>query len=152
MADNRVIGKDGKLPWNNQEDLQNFKRLTSNGIVVMWRKTYESIGRPLPNRRNIILSSQELEVPGIEVRHSIPELLQVFQKDWIDKVFIIGGQKIYETFLDRGLVDEVYLSNIPGDYEGDTFLQAFEDDFIEVQSKQYETFRFVRYVKVIQSV
>jgi len=81
MADNRVIGIEGKLPWHLPEDLQNFKRLTTGGTIVMGRKTYDSIGRPLPNRRNIVLSSQSFEKEGIEVRHSIPEMLEVLEKD-----------------------------------------------------------------------
>lgn len=81
MADNRVIGNKGQLPWYLPEDLQNFKRLTTGGVVIMGRKTYESIGKPLPNRRNIVLSSQELEFPGIDVSHSIQEMLDMLRRD-----------------------------------------------------------------------
>lgn len=79
MADNRIIGKDGKLPWNNPEDLANFKRLTMGGTIVMGRKTYESIGRPLPNRRNIVLSSTNLVFPGIEVFSDIESMMQILE-------------------------------------------------------------------------
>lgn len=147
MAKNRVIGNKGQLPWHLPEDLQNFKRLTTGGIIVMGRKTYESIGRPLPNRRNIILSSQKLEGQGIEVFHTIPEMVQVLQTVWIDKVFIIWGQTIYEEFLKLGLIDEVWLSKIPGHYEGDAFLIEFEKDFQEMESESFETFRFIRYAR-----
>ncbi|OIO76562.1 hypothetical protein CO024_01310 [Candidatus Gracilibacteria bacterium CG_4_9_14_0_2_um_filter_38_7] len=149
MADNRVIGIEGKLPWHLPEDLQNFKRLTTGGTIVMGRKTYDSIGRPLPNRRNIVLSSQSFEKEGIEVRHSIPEMLEVLEKDGIDKVFIIGGQKIYEEFLNKNLIDEVLLSKISGDYNGDAFLVEFEKNFDEISRQQFETFVCIRYTKKI---
>lgn len=145
--ENRVIGNQGKLPWNLPEDLQNFKRLTTGGTIVMGRKTYESIGRPLPNRRNIVLSSQKIEKEGIEIYPSISEMFQVIKKDWIDKVFIIGWQKIYEEFLNNGYIDEVWLSKVPWSYKGDAFLQSFEKDFIEQETIPFETFRFIKYTK-----
>lgn len=76
MAANRVIGREGRLPWNNQEDLRNFKALTTGGTIVMGRKTYDSIGRPLPNRHNIVLSRQALDIPGVETFTSIEELIE----------------------------------------------------------------------------
>lgn len=81
MADNRVIGNKGQLPWNLPEDLGNFKRLTTGGVIVMGRKTFESIGRSLPNRRNIVLSSQPLIKEGIEIHHSISEMMETLQKE-----------------------------------------------------------------------
>ncbi|MDD5377318.1 MAG: dihydrofolate reductase [Candidatus Gracilibacteria bacterium] len=145
IADNRAIGNKGQLPWHNSEDLQNFKRLTTGGIVVMGRKTYESIGRPLPNRRNIILTSSMIE--GLETYASIEEMAESLENEGIDTVFIIGGQTIYEAFLDRGLVDEAWISRIPGEHEGDAFLIEFESDFREVERKGFETFEWIRYIK-----
>lgn len=81
MAENRVIGRGGKLPWNNPEDLQNFKRLTTGGVIIMGRKTYESIGRPLPNRRNIVLSSGTIAGDGIEVFQDIGSMIQTLQSE-----------------------------------------------------------------------
>lgn len=78
---NRVIGNQGKLPWNLPEDLQNFKRLTTGGTIVMGRKTYESIGRPLPNRRNIVLSSGMPEREGVEVFSSIESLVEKLSEE-----------------------------------------------------------------------
>ncbi|MFA6090753.1 MAG: dihydrofolate reductase [Candidatus Gracilibacteria bacterium] len=147
MADNRIIGKSGQLPWNLPEDLQNFKRLTTGGIIIMGRKTYESIGRPLPNRRNIVLSSETVQQEGIETFHTIPDMLEVLEGEGIEQVFLIGGQKIYEAFLNDGLVDEIWLSKIPGDYEGDASFPVFEDDFREQETEQFETFQFVKYTK-----
>lgn len=147
MADNRVIGNKWQLPWHLPEDLQNFKRLTTGGVIIMGRKTCESIGRPLPNRRNIVLSSQGIEKEGIEVFSTIPEMLGVLKNEWIDKVFIIGWQKIYEEFLNKNLVDEVWLSKIPGHYEGDAFLVEFEKNFEKQTVESFETFQFIRYRK-----
>jgi dihydrofolate reductase len=81
MANNRVIGNNGKLPWNNPEDLKNFKQCTIGGIVVMGRKTYESIGRPLPNRRNIVLSLEDFRANDVEVFNSIEVLISTLSED-----------------------------------------------------------------------
>jgi len=149
MADNRVIGKSGQLPWDIPEDLQNFKRLTTGNVIIMGRKTYESIGRPLPNRRNIVLSTETIQKEGIETFHTIPDMLEILEWEWIEQVFLIGGQKIYEAFLNDGLVDEIWLSKIPGNYEADAFLPIFEDDFREQETQQFETFQFVKYSHII---
>src|SRR5437588_12952568 len=94
-ANGRVIGKDGKIPWHLPDDIQHFKRITSGHIVVMGRKTFESIGRPLPQRRNIVLtSSTTLAPPGVEVVHNKYDVLA------LDDVFIIGGESIYRQFLE----------------------------------------------------
>lgn len=145
MADNRVIGKSGQLPWNIREDLENFKRLTTGGVIIMGRKTYESIGRPLPNRRNIVLSAITIQKEGIETFHAISDMLEILEWEWIEQVFLIGGQKIYEAFLNDRLVDEIWLSKIPGNYKGDAFFPVFEDDFREQETEQFETFQFVQY-------
>ncbi len=148
MADNRVIGKDWKLPWNNSEDLQIFKRLTTGGTIVMGRKTYDSIGRPLPNRQHIVLSSHSRDIPGVEVFDWLDSLLEYTNEKWMDKVFIIGWQKIYEEFLKNNLIDEVFLSKIPWNFEGNAFLVPFEKDFIEGAREQFETFEFIVYHKI----
>lgn len=147
MADNRIIGKSGQLPWDIREDLQNFKRLTTGGVIIMGRKTYESIGRPLPNRRNIVLSSEIVQKEWIEIFHAISDIFKALTREWIEQVFLIGGQKIYEVFLNDSLVDEIWLSKIPGDYEGDASFPVFEDDFREQETEQFETFQFVKYIK-----
>jgi dihydrofolate reductase len=87
MAKNRTIGKDNKLPWHYPEDLQYFKKTTSWFPIIMWLKTYYSIGRPLPNRRNIVLSSQEIQIEWVEIFHSIPELLETVKDE--KEIFVI---------------------------------------------------------------
>ena len=91
------IGKNGKLPWNISEDLQNFKKITLGHPIIMGRKTWESLPfKPLPKRRNIILSSQKVD--NIEPYHSIDECLDALNNEGIEKIFVIGGRSIYKSF------------------------------------------------------
>ena len=97
------IGKNGKLPWNISEDLQNFKKITSGFPIIMGRKTWESLPfKPLPKRRNIVISSKEIK--NTEVYHSIEECTEKLKMDSIDKVFIIGGRSIYKSFYNHATV------------------------------------------------
>lgn len=128
MTPNRVIGRDGTLPWHLPEDLAFFKRTTSGHAIVMGRKTYESIGRPLPKRRNIVLTRDpKWSAPGVETIHSPEELGQLPDLD--GKVFIIGGAEIYAAFMAR--LDDLLVSHISESHPGDTLLPLFEDDFPE---------------------
>ena len=116
MAKNRVIGKNGQLPWHLPKDLQLFKKITTGKNIVMGRKTFESIGRPLPNRNNIILTHDETFCAvNCEIVHSIDEILQKYQED----IIIIGGGEIYKSFLP--LTSKIYLSIIDCDTDGDTY-------------------------------
>ena len=120
---NRAIGKDNRLLWNLPSDLKRFKQFTTGKTIVMGRKTYDSIGRPLPNRRNIILSNDKnLKIEGCEVINSISEL------NLFDDIFIIGGEQIYNLFIDYADVIELTLIN--KEFEGDTF-------FPEIDSKKF---------------
>jgi dihydrofolate reductase len=126
MTPERVIGKNGSLPWHLPEDLAFFKRTTSGHAIVMGRKTYESIGRPLPKRRNIVLTRDPAwTAPGVEVIHSPGKLDSIAAPD--EKVFIIGGAEIYSAFMDR--LDEVLVSHVFENYPGDTRLPVFEHGF-----------------------
>lgn len=126
MASNRVIGRDGDLPWQLPEDLKWFKKLTLGHPIVMGRKTMESIGRPLPKRRNIVISRSLGEVPeGFELISSCDEIREVC--GGAEVVFIIGGAQIYGEMLPE--CDEVILSYVHHPYEGDTFLPPFEEGF-----------------------
>ena len=126
MTPARVIGKGGDLPWHLPEDLKFFKRTTSGHPIVMGRKTYDSIGFPLPKRRNIVLTRDtSWSAEGVEVIHT-PEVLK--QLEGIeDKVFIIGGSEIYAAFLPH--LDELIVSHVKESYEGDTRFPEFEDQF-----------------------
>ena len=126
MTPERVIGRAGTLPWHLPDDLAFFKRTTSGHPIVMGRKTYESIGRPLPKRRNIVLTRDESwRAEGVEVIHrpddldTLPELA--------GQVFIIGGSEIYAAFLPK--LDDLLVSHVFEKYPGDTRFPDFEAGF-----------------------
>ena len=123
VAQNGVIGDRNALLWHISEDLKHFKALTSGHPVVMGRKTFESLGRPLPNRTNVVISRQELEIPGCRVVHSLDEALALFPGD--EEVFIIGGAQIYAEALPRA--DRFYLTRVFHDYEGDTRFPEWDE-------------------------
>lgn len=131
MGKNRVIGKDNEMPWHLPADLQHFKKTTMHSPIVMGRKTYESIGRPLPGRLNIVLSRDpELKIEGCSVAHSMDEALLIANTDASsdngnknNEVFITGGAYLYEMFLDKA--DRLYLTQIDEVFSGDTFFPDY---------------------------
>lgn len=126
MTPERVIGRDGMLPWRLPEDLAFFKRVTSGHPVVMGRKTYESIGRPLPQRRNIVLTRDPgWSAQGVEVIHRPEELKALPGLE--GRVFIIGGSEIYAAFLPE--TDDLLVSHVFAAHEGDTRFPEFMRDF-----------------------
>lgn len=143
MDEGRVIGRAGELPWHLPEDLRLFKELTAGHAIVMGRNTFESIGRPLPRRRNLVLSRTMQPAPGIEVLRS-PD--QLGSAGLSGEVFVIGGEQIYATLLPR--CDELILTLVHGHHEGDTRFPPFEDDFelVEVldRHEQFERRRYRR--------
>lgn len=117
MANNRVIGLDNKMPWHLPADLQHFKKVTTGKPVIMGRKTFESIGRPLPGRRNIIITrNSEYTAQGIEVVTTPDAALELVAT--AEEVMIIGGGNIYEQFLPKA--ERLYLTFIDLDVKGDT--------------------------------
>lgn len=116
VAANGVIGNNNSLLWHISEDLRNFKRITSGHPVVMGRKTFKSLGRPLPNRTNVVVSRTVTEIEGCRVAASLDEAIAMFPED--EEVFIIGGAQIYAQALDAA--DKIYLTRVEHDYEGDT--------------------------------
>jgi len=118
VAENGVIGDRNTLLWHISEDLRRFKTLTTGHPVVMGRKTCESLGRPLPNRRNVVITRSETQIAGCEVVHSLDEALTLFPAD--EEVFVIGGAQIYAEALP--IADRFYLTRVHRDYEGDTRL------------------------------
>lgn len=121
VAENGVIGKDNKLLWKLSDDLKLFKNRTLGHVVIMGRKTYDSIGKPLPQRINIVISrNPHLHLPGCIVETSIEEAIEK-AKQLTDKeeIFIIGGQKIYE--LAEKLATKIYLTKVNAALEGDAF-------------------------------
>ena len=141
----RAIGKDGKLPWHIPEDLKRFKRLTTGHAVLMGRRTWESLGRPLPGRRNVVLSSSP--VPGIESYASIEESLRALAS--AERVVVIGGGNVYAQLIDRA--DELYLTLVDRNVEADAFFPPYEHllgtVFRETAREQHPGFEFVDYVR-----
>ena len=150
MSSNRVIGVNNTLPWHLSEDLKHFKSLTTGHTIIMGRKTYESIGRPLPNRRNIVISrNMEASYEGAEVVQSIDDAFSISRND--NEVFVIGGSNIYEQAL--SLVDHLYITEIKKSFSGDTFFPEINKQiWIESSREDHITndgleFSFVNYQK-----
>ena len=126
VDETRAIGKDNRLLWNIPEDLKRFRELTMGHAVIMGQKTYQSIGRPLPHRVNIIVTlNRELELPGCFVTHSIEEALVIARAKEKEEVFVIGGASIYAQFLT--LSERLYLTLVPGKHEADTFFPDYSE-------------------------
>ena len=121
IAKNRVIGKGGKIPWHLSEDLKRFKKLTTGHTILMGRKTFQSLGRKLPNRRNVVLTSKP--IPGVETYSSIDEALQALADQ--ERIFVIGGGQVYAEMLNRA--DELYLTMVNQEVKGDTFFPLYEE-------------------------
>lgn len=137
MTPSRIIGKGNDLPWHLPEDLKQFKRLTTGNAILMGRKTWDSIGRPLPKRRSIVISRQPLEIDGADVIQNPSELLNLK----IDtKVYLIGGAQIYDLMLPY--CKGIYLTQLKKEYEGDVRFPEFEDRFkageIEFKNEDFE--------------
>ena len=123
-AANRVIGKDGKMPWHLSEDLKRFRRLTMGHHIVMGRKTWESIGRLLPGRKHIIVSRKSgYDVPGAKVVDSLEAAVAAAPDD--SEIFVIGGGDIYALVLP--IADRIYATEIDRKYEGDTCFPELEE-------------------------
>ena len=143
---NRLIGSQGDLPWHLPGDLAFFKKTTSGHPIVMGRKTFESIGRVLPKRQNIVLTRDpNWSAEGATVIHSptdLPETALALP----DPVFIIGGAEIYQQFLP--LLDEILVTRVRNAYEGDTHFPEYEDRFEKketlLEEEEFSVLRFVR--------
>ncbi|MCT8985548.1 type 3 dihydrofolate reductase [Shewanella phaeophyticola] len=124
MANNRVIGKDNKMPWHLPEDLRHFKAMTLSKPVIMGRKTYESIGRPLPGRHNIVISrNPQLSIDGVTCVTDFDAALKAAGD--CAEVVVIGGGQLYEQLLPQA--DVLYLTMIDLDVAGDTVFPAWDD-------------------------
>lgn len=129
MTKNRVIGNKNELPWSLPADLKRFRELTTGHPVIMGRTTFDSIvasiGKPLPNRRNIILTRDvNFSADGIEIAHSVSQVMQMLSPE--DENFIIGGAQIYEAFLSQ--TDKIYATEVEAKLEGDAHFPDFIDD------------------------
>lgn len=135
MDRNQLIGADNDLPWHLPKDLQFFKQKTTGNTIVMGRKTFESIGRVLPNRKNIVLTrNKNLTFPeGVEVIHDVKEIEAWQKKHPQDELFIIGGGNLIKQMLPAA--DRMYITWIDHRFEGDVFFPAFSDEEWALTSK-----------------
>lgn len=156
MSENRVIGRKNDLPWHIPEDLEYFKKKTKGSIIIMGRKTFDSIKRPLPKRLNIVITRDvSFKAPGTVCVKSLEDALEhahaeVKAGNWPDEIFIVGGAEIYRLSLPY--LDRIYLTEIHAVVEGDTFFPPFNtNDFVEIDRQPclgQPAFDFVVYQKV----
>lgn len=135
IAENHAIGKNNQLLWYLPNDLKHFKQITSGHTVIMGRKTYESVGKPLPNRRNVIITRQKIEIPGCEVVNNIDAALGLCAAE--QEAFIIGGAEIYK--LAMPLTDRIYLTIVHRSFEGDAFFPPISiSEWAETERQDFE--------------
>ncbi|EAT11037.1 type 3 dihydrofolate reductase [Bermanella marisrubri] len=159
MAENRTVGINNALPWHLPEDLKYFKRTTSGKAIIMGRKTYESIGRPLPNRTNIVISrNPNFQLEGVRIVSSLDDAIELAESvneiNGIDEVMVIGGAAIYELALPKA--DRLYLTHVHADVHGDAFFPEVDfnqfteisrDDFFADDKNPYD-YSFVIYDRI----
>ena len=127
MSLNRVIGAGNKIPWHLPEDFKWFKKMTTGHIIVMGRKTFESIGRPLPNRTTIVLTRSSEPIEGVETISDLDQIRSRLPANDHREIFICGGAYVYERALP--LCSDLYLTLVKRTVEGDAFFPPFEDQF-----------------------
>lgn len=128
------IGKNNALPWNFPEDLKRFRELTEGHAIIMGRKTYLSIGKPLPNRLNIVLSRNSISTdPNLKMARNLEEALKLAEQHGKEEVFIIGGGTVYEQAITKA--NRIYLTKVPGIYECDTYFPDITPEFREVKKE-----------------
>ena len=144
--ENLLIGKKDSrngMPWNVPEDLQHFKATTLNKTILMGLTTYQAIGRPLPNRKTIVVSFEPFEDERVEVRSSLEEVIEEYRSSGED-LFISGGASIYKQCLP--IADQLLISRIPGKHEGETYFPNFDEyGYKLVAQKPFETFTLETY-------
>ncbi len=126
MSENRVIGVGNRLPWHIPEDLKRFKRITSGHPVIMGRKTFDSIGKPLPGRANIVITrNKDWAVPGVLIVNSLDDAITLAEKQTgSNEIFILGGGQIFQEALPRA--DRIYLTIVHTEIQGDTYFPEFD--------------------------
>lgn len=138
MGKGRVIGKDNNMPWHLPADLQHFKKTTLGSPIIMGRKTYDSIGRPLPGRLNIILSrNTKLVIEGCSIVNSLEDAIDLAGKTDASEIFITGGAHLYNKFLEN--TDRLYLTLIDEEFKGDTYFPDYTQfNWKEVTKENYK--------------
>jgi dihydrofolate reductase len=155
LASNAVIGRDNGIPWHLSTDLKRFKSLTTGHHIAMGRRTWDSVGRPLPGRTNVVITRQQgWSAEGIVVVHSLDEAIRLAEAAGETEFFIAGGAEIYAQALHRA--DRMYLTRVHAEVEGDTFFPEFDDvsewsladsEHFEADEKNDFPFTFLNYVR-----
>ena len=141
MSENRIIGRSNELPWHLPGDLKYFKQTTLGSPIIMGRKTWESIGRPLPGRSNIVVSrNNQLTIEQVQTADSLTGAIKLAREvavpDNVSEVFVIGGAELYKEAFP--LADRLYLTRVHAEIEGDTYLEGFkEKDWIEISRETF---------------
>ena len=134
MDRNHLIGRDNGLPWHLPDDFKHFKAVTLGKPVIMGRKTFESIGKPLPGRKNIVVSRSGFSANGVISVSGIEQALAAAGD--AEEIMVIGGANLYQQMIDRA--DKLYLTHVDGEFEGDAWFPEFNlDDWKIISSKQY---------------
>ena len=144
MSLNRVIGNGNRIPWHLPEDFKWFKKMTTGQVVVMGRKTFESIGKPLPNRQTIVLTTSPHPITGVQTAASLDEVAKLVPLTDPRDVFVCGGAKVYNQALP--LCSDLYLTVVNRTVEGDALFPPFEDKFELVETIfEYPDFKILHY-------
>ena len=158
IGKNNEIGKNNKLLWHIPEDLKKFKKITSGKTVIMGRNTYESIGKPLPNRHNIVLSKNSKLFSNnfnekLEICDDFFEIVEKY-KNSDEEVFIIGGSQVYKKSLELGIVEKLYISHIDfSDNEADSYFPEIDCSmWKKVEEEEYTGWKFCIYKKQHQDI
>ncbi len=151
MSLNRVIGNGNRIPWHLPEDFKWFKKMTTGHIVLMGRKTFQSIGKPLPNRQTIVLTTSLQPIFGVEIAANLDEIAELVPSTDPRDVFICGGAQIYQQALPR--CSDLYLTLVNRTVEGDAFFPPFEDRFKLIETvSQNPDFKILHYQNVSPSL
>ena len=135
ISENNAIGKDNQLLWYLPADLKHFKNITTGHTVIMGRKTYDSVGKPLPNRRNIIITRKDITIEGCEVVKSIEDALALCADE--KEVFIVGGAEIYKQSIH--LTDRIYLTIVHQEFDADSFFPVINyDEWLETEREDHQ--------------
>lgn len=147
MSLNRVIGSGNKIPWHLPEDFKWFKQLTTGNVIVMGRKTFESIGKPLPNRETIILSRSQFSYPGVR---TVSDLSEIDLARESREVFICGGAQVYAQALP--MCSDLYLTLVKREVDGDAFFPEFESGFeLAEEIRDTAEFKILQYRRKIKA-
>ena len=144
---NRGIGKNNKLLWNIPNDLTHFKKVTMNHPIIMGLKTFQSIGRPLPHRLNIVLSTDKIKLEGCSVCQSVDAAIELAQKNDKEEIFVIGGGSVYSQTIN--IANKLYLTLVEGDFDADTFFPDYSNFKKVISEKKEESAGYkYRYIEL----